>query len=183
MAAESAALSQRLGRAPTVTELASALSMDRNAVIDYLVVNGSHRAPAIDDALNAPPVVTTIDEWEASLDHLTDREALRPLLAALPEHQRAVVLMRFFGSLTQTQIAGRIGISPMRVSRLLAEALTRLRDQMQDSTAASRASREQRNNRNGSAEKGEFPGTNRMSAGSVSSRLGKCLPASEPSVL
>ena len=56
---------------------------------------------------------------------------MRPLLAALPERERTVLLLRFFESLTQTQIAERVGISQMHVSRLLAKSLARLRDQLQ----------------------------------------------------
>ena len=66
-----------------------------------------------------------------SLDQIENREALRPLLAALPERERTVLLLRFFESLTQTQIAERVGISQMHVSRLLAKSLARLRDQLQ----------------------------------------------------
>jgi RNA polymerase sigma-B factor len=53
------------------------------------------------------------------------------LLEALPERERTVLLLRFFESLTQTQIAERVGISQMHVSRLLAKSLARLRDQLQ----------------------------------------------------
>ena len=68
---------------------------------------------------------------DTSLDQIENREALRPLLAALPERERQVLLLRFFESLTQTQIAERVGISQMHVSRLLAKSLARLRDQLQ----------------------------------------------------
>ena len=53
------------------------------------------------------------------------------IVAALPERERTVLLLRFFESLTQTQIAERVGISQMHVSRLLAKSLTRLRDQLE----------------------------------------------------
>ena len=66
-----------------------------------------------------------------SLDQIENREALRPLLDALPERERTVLMLRFFESLTQTQIAERVGISQMHVSRLLAKSLTRLRDQLE----------------------------------------------------
>jgi RNA polymerase sigma-B factor len=53
------------------------------------------------------------------------------LLEALPERERTVLVLRFFDSMTQTQIAERVGISQMHVSRLLAKSLTRLRDQLE----------------------------------------------------
>jgi RNA polymerase sigma-B factor len=52
-------------------------------------------------------------------------------VAALPERQRTVLLLRFFENMTQTQIAERLGISQMHVSRLLARSLAALREQAQ----------------------------------------------------
>jgi RNA polymerase sigma-B factor len=53
------------------------------------------------------------------------------LIAALPEREREVLHMRFFESMTQSQIAERIGVSQMQVSRILANTLTSLRDQLE----------------------------------------------------
>ena len=50
--------------------------------------------------------------------------------AALPERERAILLLRFFGGLTQTEIAAQVGISRMHVSRLLSRTLTQLRRQL-----------------------------------------------------
>jgi len=58
------------------------------------------------------------------------REALRPLLSKLPPRERQILLLRFFGELTQSQIAERVGISQMHVSRLLAKTLTQLRTEL-----------------------------------------------------
>ncbi|CFS60040.1 alternate RNA polymerase sigma factor SIGF [Mycobacterium tuberculosis] len=68
---------------------------------------------------------------DAGLDQIENREVLRPLLEALPERERTVLVLRFFDSMTQTQIAERVGISQMHVSRLLAKSLARLRDQLE----------------------------------------------------
>jgi RNA polymerase sigma-B factor len=54
------------------------------------------------------------------------------LLDGLPEQERAVVSLRFYGELSQSQIAERIGVSQMQVSRLLRRALTRLRTEIGD---------------------------------------------------
>ena len=86
------------------------------------------RCPGSEDA---PAIADTLGDVDASLNQIENREALRPLLAALPERERTVLLLRFFESLTQTQIAERVGISQMHVSRLLAKSLARLRDQLQ----------------------------------------------------
>ncbi|MET0992810.1 MAG: sigma-70 family RNA polymerase sigma factor [Mycobacterium sp.] len=57
-------------------------------------------------------------------------ETVRPLIAALPQRERTVLKLRFFENMTQTQIAQRLGISQMHVSRLLARALATLRQQV-----------------------------------------------------
>jgi RNA polymerase sigma-B factor len=56
-----------------------------------------------------------------------DHRNLRPLLDELPERDRAILIMRFFDDMTQTQIAQKLGISQMHVSRLLARSLKQLR--------------------------------------------------------
>jgi RNA polymerase sigma-B factor len=136
LGAATAELSQRLGRAPTATELAAELDMDRDEVIEGLVAGSSYNTLSIDSGggsgnEDTPAIADTLGDVDTGLDQIENREALRPLLAALPERERQVLLLRFFESLTQTQIAERVGISQMHVSRLLAKSLARLRDQLQ----------------------------------------------------
>jgi RNA polymerase sigma-B factor len=59
-----------------------------------------------------------------------DVETVRPLLAALPKRDQTVLRLRFFDNMTQTEIAERLGISQMHVSRLLARSLAALRQQV-----------------------------------------------------
>ena len=129
-------LSQRLGRAPTASELAAELEMDRDEVIEGLVAGSSYNTLSIDSGgsgnnEDAPAIADTLGDVDTSLDQIENREALRPLLEGLPERERTVLVLRFFESMTQTQIAERVGISQMHVSRLLAKSLARLRDQME----------------------------------------------------
>ena len=135
LGAATSELSQRLGRAPTASELAAELGMDREEVVEGLVAGSSYNTLSIDSGGGnddeAPAIVDTLGEMDLSLDQIENREALRPLIAELPERERTVLLLRFFESLTQTQIAERVGISQMHVSRLLAKSLARLRDQLQ----------------------------------------------------
>ncbi|MGZ4585987.1 MAG: RNA polymerase sigma factor SigF [Mycobacterium sp.] len=131
-----AELSQRLGRAPTATELAVELGRDREEVVEGLVAGSSYNTLSIDsgggsDEDEARAIADTLGDVDTGLDRIEDQEALRPLLEALPERERTVLVLRFFESMTQTQIAERVGISQMHVSRLLAKSLTRLRDQLQ----------------------------------------------------
>ena len=135
LGAATAELSQRLGRAPTATELAVELEMDRDEVVEGLIAGSSYNTLSIDSGgagtEDAPAIMDTLGEADLRLDQIENREALRPLLAALPERERTVLMLRFFDSLTQTQIAERVGISQMHVSRLLARTLARLREELQ----------------------------------------------------
>lgn len=131
-----AELSQRLGRAPTAAELANELEMDRDEVIEGLVAGSSYNTLSIDGGSSAGDeearaIADTLGGVDPTLERIDDREALRPLLNSLPERERTVVVLRFFESMTQTQIAERVGISQMHVSRLLAKSLAGLRDQLQ----------------------------------------------------
>ena len=64
------------------------------------------------------------------LELAEDLTSLRPLLARLPDRERRILLLRFYGDRTQTQIAEELGISQMHVSRLLAQTLARLRREL-----------------------------------------------------
>ena len=110
--------------------------MERDEVVEGLVAGSSYNTLSIDtgggsDDDDVRAIADTLGDVDAGLDRIEDREALRPLLEALPERERMVLVLRFFESMTQTQIAERVGISQMHVSRLLAKSLTRLRDQLQ----------------------------------------------------
>jgi RNA polymerase sigma-B factor len=137
LGAATADLSQRLGRAPTATELARELEMDRAEVIEGLVAGSSYNTLSIDSGGSgsgdeeARAIADTLGDADAGLERIENREALRPLLDALPERERTVLMLRFFDSMTQTQIAERVGISQMHVSRLLAKSLARLRDELE----------------------------------------------------
>jgi RNA polymerase sigma-B factor len=135
LGAATSELSQRLGRAPTASELAKELEMDRDEVIEGLVAGSSYNTLSIDSGGggddDVPAIADTLGDVDTALDRIENRETLRPLLDSLPDRERTVLLLRFFESMTQTQIAERIGVSQMHVSRLLARALARLRDEME----------------------------------------------------
>lgn len=136
LGATTAELSQRLGRAPTPSELAAEMEVSRSEVVEGLVAGSSYNTLSIDggsgsgDGDDVRAIADTLGSVDAGMERIDNRETLRPLLAALPERERAVLILRFFESMTQTQIAERVGVSQMHVSRLLAKSLARLRDQM-----------------------------------------------------
>jgi RNA polymerase sigma-B factor len=128
-------LSQSLGRAPRPSELAEHLKADVSEIIDALGAKNSHHAGPLDasDPETDSSLADRLGELDGELETVEYRHALRPLLAQLPDRERTILLLRFFGEMTQTQIADRIGISQMHVSRLLSRTLEQLRQGLVES--------------------------------------------------
>jgi RNA polymerase sigma-B factor len=124
-------LSQRLGRSPTVAELAGHLEMTEEEVLEGLESANAYSAVSLDAPdggdEDAPAVADTLGAEDESLEGVEYRESLKPLLDQLPPREKRILLLRFFGNMTQSQIAADLGISQMHVSRLLARTLTQLR--------------------------------------------------------
>jgi len=128
-------MSQRLGRAPTASEIASYLGLDYEEVVQaqiaasaYSTLSSDAPGPAAAGDDEGLSISSSFGDLDANLDKVLDVETVRPLVAALPERQQTVLLLRFFENMTQTQIAERLGISQMHVSRLLARSLATLRE-------------------------------------------------------
>ncbi|MEU0876440.1 RNA polymerase sigma factor SigF [Nocardia brasiliensis] len=128
-------LSNRLGRVPTAREIAAELSLDVGTVTQALIASNGYQTRSLDavmreDSENAPlPVAAGLGADEPCYRLLEESMTVRPLIAALPERERRVLIMRFFESLTQAQIAERLGVSQMQVSRILSKTLDTLREQ------------------------------------------------------
>jgi RNA polymerase sigma-B factor len=124
-------LAQVLGRAPTPSELAGHLGVPKEEVFEALEATGAHHASSLDreltDRPDAPSLADTLGEDDRELADAEARETVYPLLRSLPERERRIVVLRFFGNLTQSQIAQKVGLSQMHVSRLLSQSLDRLR--------------------------------------------------------
>ena len=131
-----AELSQQIGRAPTATEIARHLGIDREAVMEATIASSNYSTLSTDIRATADDeyrsVGDTLGDIDPNIDKVVDLETVRPLIAALPDRERMVLTLRFFETMTQTQIADRMGYSQMHVSRLLAQALRRLRDQVRE---------------------------------------------------
>jgi len=131
-------MSQRLGRAPTASEIASYLGLDYEEVVQaqiaasaYSTLSSDAPGPAAAGDDEGLSISSSLGDLDANLDKVLDVETVRPLVAALPERLQTVLLLRFFENMTQTQIAERLGISQMHVSRLLAQSLATLRQRAQ----------------------------------------------------
>jgi RNA polymerase sigma-B factor len=128
-----AELSQRHGRSPTVHELAEHLGISEEEVLEGLESANAYSTlsldvPDTDD--ESPAVADTLGAEDDALEGVEYRESLKPLLEELPPREKKILLLRFFGNMTQSQIAQEVGISQMHVSRLLARTLAQLRDRL-----------------------------------------------------
>lgn len=127
-------LSQRLGRSPTVAELAAHLGVTEEEVIEGTESARAYSAIPLDvpTGSNGMSIADSLVDSDTTLDHIEIRHALRPVLAELPDRERRALLMRFVENRTQSQIAEVLGISQVHVSRLLTKTLAALRDQLPD---------------------------------------------------
>jgi len=135
-----AELSQRLGRAARPSEIARHLGLDVELVLEGLAAHGAGHTSSLDepagddggggDSSGRTRFAAALAQTEPEFDLVEYRESLGPLVAALPERERRILLLRFFGEQTQTEIAGQVGLSQMHVSRLLSRTLAQLRRQM-----------------------------------------------------
>jgi RNA polymerase sigma-B factor len=126
-----AELTHELNRSPTVPDLAERLDLDEDQIVEAMMAAGGYRATSLftpiggeEDGLT---LLDSLGTEDAALDAVESHETLQPLLAELPVRERDIITMRFFGNMTQAQIAERLGISQMHVSRLLARTLIQLR--------------------------------------------------------
>lgn len=131
-----AELTQQLNRAPTPSELAEYLGVDREEVVEGLVAANAYSTRSTEQPTHVGndgeglSLQDTFGAPDDNIQKVIDVNTVQPLLAALPERDRLVLKLRFFDDRTQSQIAEQIGVSQMHVSRLLARALATLRDQV-----------------------------------------------------
>ena len=123
-------LSQEIGRSPTIAEIAEKVRLSEDEVLEGLDTANAYAVVSLDAPSggdDAPLVSDHIGVEDESLEALEYRAALGPLIAHLPERERRILYLRFFRGMTQSQIAARLGISQMHVSRLLNRTLGTLR--------------------------------------------------------
>jgi RNA polymerase sigma-B factor len=134
LTAATSELSQRHGRAPTVAELATHLHISEEEVLEGLESANAYSTLSLDVPETgddeSPAVADSLGAEDEALEGVEYRESLKPLLEQLPPREKKILLLRFFGNMTQSQIAEEVGISQMHVSRLLARTLSQLRAQL-----------------------------------------------------
>jgi RNA polymerase sigma-B factor len=125
-----ASLSGALGRAPRPSEIAAHLDVAVEDIVDVLGAAQAYTADSLDALVGGSEdtVGDLLGRVDTALETAQYRQELRAALAELPERERTILVLRFFEDMTQTQIAAQMGISQMRVSRLLTQTLETLRN-------------------------------------------------------
>jgi RNA polymerase sigma-B factor len=125
-------LQLELGRSPTVAEIAVRAGTSEDEVIEAVDAGSAYRSTSLDasrgDDEESPGLLGQLGELDPGLARAESRTGLNPLLRQLPDREQLMLYLRFYEGKTQSEIAQRLGISQMHVSRLLARSLERLRE-------------------------------------------------------
>ncbi|MFE0651246.1 RNA polymerase sigma factor SigF [Streptomyces sp. NPDC059534] len=126
-------LAQRLDRAPTVAELADALRISPEEVVEGMAASNAYTASSLDaqpdeeDSGGETALADRLGYEDHGLTGIEYIASLKPMIASLPDRERQILSLRFVSGLTQSEIGAELGISQMHVSRLLSRTLARLR--------------------------------------------------------
>jgi RNA polymerase sigma-B factor len=126
-------LATSTGRSPSVGDIARAVDLPPEQVLEALEAAAAYRAGSLDAPRSAQgedsgeTLADTLGQEDRSFRRVEERATLEPLLRHISERERLVLELRFRADLTQAEIGERIGVSQMQVSRLIRQALARLR--------------------------------------------------------
>ena len=122
-----------LHRAPTPTEVATRLGRSVDHVLEAIDARRAYRPASLNATFDdgTPTVADQMGVQDRNFSIALDKMTVETLLDTLPERERTIVELRFFGDLSQSEIAARVGVSQMHVSRLLRKALTMLSEQLE----------------------------------------------------
>lgn len=130
-------LGQELGRSPTVAEIAEAANTTEEQVLEGLEIAQAYTFASLDAPIDpedggGTSFADQLGSEDEQLENLEYRASLAPEMEKLPERERRILYFRFYRGMTQSEIAERLGISQMHVSRLLNRTLMRLREALED---------------------------------------------------
>jgi RNA polymerase sigma-B factor len=130
----------QLGRTPLDTEIAVRLGVSEDDVREARQADLVFSTYSLDAPLSGrddPALLADVlGEDDQAMEHAIDMESVSTHWDELPEREQRILVMRFYGNLTQTEIGDRLGISQMHVSRLLTRALAHLREQLVEPVSA-----------------------------------------------
>ena len=135
----SADLTTKLGRMPADAEIARHLDVTEDDIREARQAELAFHTASLDSPLPGEDGTASLGDMigaeDPELEHVIDMAAVWTHWAGLPDREQQMLLMRFYGNMTQSEIGARLGISQMHVSRLLAEAISYLREQLVGATA------------------------------------------------
>jgi len=125
------ALGQEKGRSPTPAEVAERAGVSEESVLEAMEAGSLYRLVSLDGSVapddEGSELGSCLGDDDPEFERIEHRAEIADLLSVLPERERRIVELRFFESMTQSEIAERVGVSQMHVSRLLTRSLERLR--------------------------------------------------------
>lgn len=128
-----AELPSRLGRAPTIADIAERLEVSDEEVLEAMHASQGHHAVSLDasssfaDGEEPAPLGERIGETDLGFDTVEYGAAIQPVLEETSDRDRKILHLRFVDDMTQSEIADRVGVSQMHVSRILRSTLESLR--------------------------------------------------------
>ena len=135
-------LTHKFGRMPTDADLARHLDITEEDVREARRADMAFQAASLDTRLSEEEGAASLGDLlgadDPNLEHVLDMEAVWAHWDGLPEREQQLLLMRFYGNMTQAEIGEHLGVSQMHVSRLLAEALRYLREHLTDDSPRQR---------------------------------------------
>jgi len=126
----------KLQRSPTINEIAQAAGVEPADVLEALETSQAYNSVSLQSSLGGEHsdeeamLIDYLGQEEQNYDVMEDRTVLAPGFAKLDKRERTILYLRFFEGLTQSQIAARVGISQMHVSRLIRRSLEKLREEI-----------------------------------------------------
>jgi RNA polymerase sigma-B factor len=125
-------LSGELGVSPSPGQIADELNLPVEKVLEAIEANAAYDTASLDTPVRSgdddgQTVASTVGETDERFELIEDRASIAPALRLLPERERLILHLRFVEDLTQIEIAERMGVSQMHVSRLIRRALERVR--------------------------------------------------------
>jgi len=127
-------LAQELGRMPTESDLAASLGVSGHDLRNAQLAEMAFEPSSLDAPLSGQPgtalLADLFGEEDPQMDHMLDMQAVATHWGELSPHEQKILLMRFYGGMTQDKIGQQLGISQMQVSRLLGRALGYLRPRL-----------------------------------------------------
>ncbi|HUV04462.1 MAG TPA: SigB/SigF/SigG family RNA polymerase sigma factor [Armatimonadota bacterium] len=131
-------LSQKLGRVPTIQEIAQAVSASEEETLEAIELGNAYDTVSLDSKLayegeSAPlSLAEFVGGMDGSLESLEKYGDLNQAMNCLDKRERSIIYLRFFKDMSQTEVAKRLNISQMHVSRLQQKALKRLKELLSD---------------------------------------------------